>query len=621
MDGIQPFHILGTRLALACLLTWFLKSLTNIFLPFTIPTFGIFILCGAYTFQVNFLDKKPSKPVPDNKISKPILNGVHDEKSSQAALKSVNLEIRGGLSLVKELLDSIEVALQLYGRLVEKSGNAFRETFAQLYEDQGEQLRQYNDFRKQYADQFGSIVNVLEGHRKDIADNSRAATEQNASLCDIIGRYRQDFEESQRTFEEHMTWVNKTLEGHDTLSAKTRHLVDEREEDIQKSLNNHDKLIQDNDRRIQEQGFSIDKLVSDHSNLAAEYQKALDGLALLITANRIFTLMHEKPKWKSFGDHTRRVFAEQDHADESQQLTQEHEKRISDPSLGTASAKVVDNVQQIARTFRDTYVDMTNAVKEKPEGLGHRDWLATRRINSIKVDDQNWNLDTISGMDQLMATVFGQLQNTLQSAVEARHAEEMKQLRQAQEDMEKLRADLGDIQEIRRLLRRLHELKDELQEKREAEALREKEARQSSREEEVRRLVREEMDRRAAEGDTISSATTTTAISDLTASRDGDTLTAATITNPTDVTYPDPIPTEAPTVNDNAGALDGACDEASDATDDATETDGPGEGRLLGDFLGRMLAREDWPDKKKPRRKTRKMYAMARQRAEQQREE
>lgn len=42
------------------------------------------------------------------------------------------------------------------------------------------------------------------------------------------------------------------------------------------------------------------------------------------------------------------------------------------------------------------------------------------------------------------------------------------------------------------------------------------------------------------------------------------------------------------------------------------------EGRLLGDFLGRMLAREEWPDKKKTRRKSRKAYAMAKQRAEQQ---
>lgn len=58
--------------------------------------------------------------------------------------------------------------------------------------------------------------------------------------------------------------------------------------------------------------------------------------------------------------------------------------------------------------------------------------------------------------------------------------------------------------------------------------------------------------------------------------------------------------------------------EPCDATDN--EADGPDEGRILGDFLGRLLAREEWPDKKRSRRKTRKMYAMAKQRAEQQTE-
>ncbi|KAG6354002.1 hypothetical protein INS49_004973 [Diaporthe citri] len=580
-DGIQAIRILGSRLALA----------------------------GSTS-----LDKKPSKPVPnaipDKKISNPISNGVHDEKPSQAALKSVHLELRGGLSLAKELLDSIEVALQLYGQLVERSGNAFRETFAQIYKDQKDQLRQYTDFREQYADQFGSIVNVLEGHRKDIADSSRAATEQNASLCNIIGQYRQTVEDNQRAFEEHVNYVNKTIEGHDTLIAKTRHLAGERDDYVQNELNKHTKLIEGNDKLIREQGLSIDKLVSDHADLVAEYQKALDGLALLITANRIFTLIHETPRWKSFGDRTRQFVAE-----ETQQPTEEHAKRISDPKLGTPSANVVDNVQQIARTFRD---DMINAMNAKPDGMSHRDWLATRRISSIKVDDHDWNLDTISGMDQLMATVFGQLKDTLQSAVEARYAEEMKELRQGQEDMEKLRADLGDIQEVRRLLRRLHELEDRMQQHRETEALREKEAQQARREEEVRRLVREEMDRRAAEGDTIASAT-----SDVTASRDGDTLTAATITNLTDLTYPEPIPTGAPAVTGDTGAPESPGHEADDVADDATDKDDDvsGEGRLLGDFLGRMLAREDWPDKKKPRRMTRKMHAMARQRAEQQKEE
>lgn len=616
-----------TRLALAWFLTWILESLTKILLPFTIPTFGIFLLCATYTFQIDFLDQKHPKPVPndvpDKTISNLIPNSVHDETLSESAPKCVHLELEDKLAAVKDLLDSIEEALQLYGQLVEQSGWIFRETLTRIYKEQKEQLRQYNNFRKQYADQFGSIVNVLEGHRKDIADNSRVATEQNASLCNIIGQYRQAFEDNQKYFEEHASWVNKMVGAHDTLIAKTRQLVDEHHDDVQESLNSHKKSIEHNDKLIREQGTLIDKVVSDHANLVAEYQKALDGLALLITANRIFTLIHEASDWKSFGDHTRGVVADRNLTGETQQPTQEHERPISDPQLGTPSANVVDNVQQIARTFRDTSDNMINATHEKPEGMSHRDWVLTRRINSIKVDDHDWNLDTISGIDQLMATVFGQLKGTLQSTVEARHAEEMKKLRKGQEDMEKLRADLDEIQEFRQLVRRMTELEDRRKDW-EAEALREKEAQQKQREEEVRRLVREEMDRRAVEEDNITSATSTTATSNLTAFRDGDTLTATTVTDPTDVTYLEPVPTTISADDEDAGVLDTSDHEASAAVVDDDDTDGTGddgEGRILGDFLGRMLAREDWPNKKKPRRVTRKMRAMAKQRDEQQREE
>lgn len=604
MDAIQLTAIVASRLFLAWIFTWILKGLVKIFLPFSIPYSCLFLICLAYSIQIKIVVKRPSQSEP----SQP------DPKSSS---KCVHLELGDGLTEVKKELGIVEELLEAYGTLIENSGIVCRQAFTQIYREQKEQLRQYNDFRRQYAEQFGSIVNVLEGHRNDIAETSRAATEDKTSLCNIIGQYRQIVEDNQKFVRVHIDSVTETLKTQDTAITRHQELADSRDDSILDTLRKQWNKIEENTKLIEEQGTSIDNVVSDHAVLVAEYQKALDGLALLITANRIFSSIHEPSEWKSFGDHTRRVVAEEDVTDETQQLqlTQDHEKRIGHPQLGTASANVVDNVQQIARTFKGTYDDMINAMK-KPEGMRHRDWLATRRINSLKVDDHDRNLDTISGMDQLMATVFGQLRDTLQSTVEARHAEAMGQLRRGQEDMERLRAEIGDIQGLRQQVREAQARRERLTEQdREIKALRE----------EIRRLrndvcqhVRDEIDQFLAE-----SHSTTTATSNVTALRDGDTLTAATVTDPTDVTDSFHIPAAAPTDNDDGGAPDASVHEDDMAVDDEDDNGvgSDGEGRLMGDFLCRMMSREDWPDKKKSRRKTRKMYAIARQRAEQQTEE
>lgn len=566
---------------LVCMCIW--KFFTKIIPPFSIPASLMFLLCLSYAFMAGGSSRNPpSNSGPD-----------------------------GGLTEVKKELYKVEELLQAYGSLIQQTGIVCRDTFKQIYKEQREHLRQYNDFRKQYVDQFGSIVNVLEGHRKDIAENSRVAKEQNTSLCNIIGQYRKNVEDNQNIVLEHIDSVTTALKAQYEASERNQELVEERNDSIRNTLQNQSKLIEDNTKLIREHGKSIDSVVSDHANLVAEYQKALDGVALLITANRIFNLMHEASDWESLGDHAGQVDAKGSSADDKQELSQGHEKPIMGPDLDIASANVVDNVQEIARTFRDRHTEKNKAMEGKPVGRSQRARIHSRANNNTKVEYPGWQ--PVSGIDQLMATVFDQFKTTLQNTVEAQHAEEMRQIRQGLEDMEKLRADLGEIQKIRQEVREVQAGSERMeQQDREIRTMREEIRRLRS---ELSQQVRDEVDQKIAGFES-----TTTATSNFINSTDGDTATAATVTDPTGVTFPGPVPTAGPTDDDNAdvlGAFDHEADD--DATDD--EADGPGEGRLLGDFLGRLLAREDWPDKKKTRRKTRKMYAMARQRAEEKREE
>lgn len=597
MDPIKLFALLCSHMVRGLVLTLIFKFLTKIFLPSPIPDSRLFIICLSYSLLFGGPAKNPLKFDPSK----------HPPSNSEPS-SCFHPQPEDGLTELRKELDKVEDLLHAYGSLISQSGIVCRDTFKQIYKEQKEQLRQYNDFRKQYADQFGSIVNVLEGHRKDIAENSRVAKEQNTSLCNIIGQYRQIVEDNQKFVREHIDSVTKTLKAQDEAITRNQDLVNERDGSIQNTLKNQSNLIEDNAKLIREHGTSIDSVVSDHANLVGEYQKALDGLALLITANRIFSSIHEPSDWENLGDHTRQVDAK----DCFIEGTQEHEKPINGPDSAVASANVVDNVQEIARVFRAGQNAITKAIHGKPDGRGQRAWLPSQGNNITKVKYPGW--EPVSGMEQLMATVFDQLKTTLQNTVEARHAEEMRQLRQGREDMERLRAELGDIQELRQHVR-------ESQARREIMAQQEEEIRELK--EEIERLrgemsqdVRDRVDQRLAEFDKARIAF-----------RDGHTATTATMTDPTDpseVTLPGTFPTAAPTANDDAGAVGASGQDAEAAVDDGDDDDGTGDegdGRLLGDFLGRLMAREDWPDKKKTRRKTRKMYAMARQRAEQQREE
>lgn len=604
MEGIELLAFVGSRAILAFVLTWISKSLAGVLLPFSIPDSLLFILCGLYSVQIKNLRKKPfNSKLPISESSKP-----------ESIPLFVQLEPEAGLPKLKEELNTAEELLQAYTSLIDESGIVCRDSFTQIHKEHKEQLRQYNDFRTQYVDQFGSIVNVLEGHRKDIAENSRVATEQNTSLCNIIGQYKQIAEDNQKCTRVQIESVTETLKAQDKAIARNRELANERDESIQNSIRNQWKLIGDNTELIRRHGTSIGNVVSDHANLAAEYQKSLDGLALLITANRIFSSIHEASDWENLGVHTRQVDADRCLAKGTEQETQEPGKLIKEPYWDIASASVIDNVQQIAFAFRDSEGEKNKAVIRSSDETDQKARPYSRKNKNMKVEYPGW--EPVSGVDHLMATMFGQLKTTLQSTVEARHAEETRQLRQGREDMEKLRTEIGDIQELRQQVRELQAKREMVTQKDdEIKALREDIRRIRG---EVYQHVRDEMDQQLAG---IKNAITATR--NLKTCTCGDSVAATTISDPVEATYLGPVPAVARTDNDDADVVDTWDHEADDAADDATdnEADSPDEGRLLGDFLGRLLAREEWPDKKRSRRKTRKMYAMAKQRAEQQVEE
>lgn len=411
------------RFIMAWIMKWILSFLIKAFLRVNVPGWGTYIVCLACTLQLKDPPTTQPKPTPE----------------------CDPLEIGDRVTQIKTVLDEIEKTIQEHGKWIDESGTVFRDTFMNIHKRQKEQLRLYEEFKKQHGDEFGAIVSVLEGHRREIAENSRAATEENTSLCNIIAQYRATVEENQTAVEGHMSSINTAFKDERILTAQTREIADKRYESIQNTLDSHAKLIDENMKRyesiqntldshsklieenmklVREHGTSIDKVVCDHASLVAEYQNALDDLAMLITASRIFALIHETSDWKSFGGPTERVVAEEDLAEDAQQLiAQEDEERTEKFKPGIVPAELVDNLQQITRTYRDISADMSKAALGNDEGAAQRDWLLARGNSPKGADGNDRTPDTSSGIGQMMATVFGQLRDTLQSTVESRHAE------------------------------------------------------------------------------------------------------------------------------------------------------------------------------------------------------
>lgn len=675
MNGIQALCVVGIRLALAWFYTWILKSLVKTFLPFNIPpSLGIFIFFLAYVFQINTSQKTrarrrqqvvgdavdrqaadpgPTKPTRsiqsvkvcslhagETSISKPLVfdkkppesdkkGPESDQKSPESEEKPPEFEQKPPKSVPhsipdeanlgstpecrqreveKQILKKLEEMLRACGDLTEWGGTVCRETLTKIYKNQEDQLMQYHDFRTRYVDQLGSIVNVLEGHRKDIAENT--------SLCNIIKQYRETVENNHKCVQQHIDSVSRTFQAQDKVLTRTREVFDEYDNSNKDVFHSQQKLIEHNHRLIQEHGTSIDSVVSDHVNLVAEYQKELDALALFITANRIFTLMHVTPRWENLGDHTRRTGAGQDGARGTQHLTKGHKKLLKNTQLGMASASVVDNVQKIALTLKNTSQDMIKDTHGKPKGTDEKACPPDRGNNSTKVEHPGWKLGTSGGIDQPKTTVPSQPDGILGTTVNARHAEITEQLRHGQEDMDKLRADIGCIQDCQRTLRAELERREKLRKSRlGVEAFREKLAQQDlGRQTQCREVFSEESWRRLrgdtieepADQGTMTSATTTTAA---TGPTDGCVLNAATtITDPTNVTDPVIMPTAASASNEVVGALaasDHVADAAVEDGNEETVAEDDGEGRLLDESLGHMFARQNWPYKKKPHRTTR----------------
>lgn len=388
----------GARMASGVIVSTTLMILTGV--RISVQHAAILLLSVVYicTFQHLFPDQTPS-------ISAPRLTRQED-----------------GITQMMNELDEVEKLLESYAEWVERTATVCLEAYRKIYKEQKDHLGQYNNFRNQYSDQVGFIVKILEGHRKEIAQASQAATGNNISLCNVIAQYRQMVEDSQKLVRNHIDSVTTTLKGQDKAIGAAREFVEGRCDSVQNTLYAHTRQIEHNKTLIQKHGTSIDNVVSDHQELVAEYQVTLDGLALLTTANRVFSLIHKPCGWESLGDCPQQVDGNFLLEYDQGRPAEEHEKAIKLPGSDSVPPDVVSNVLELSRMFRRP---SNAAAKAKP--------------------------DTSSGMDQMMATVFSQLKGAAQTAVEEQHAEEVKQLRKAQEDIEKLRAEIGDMQYVRKI--------------------------------------------------------------------------------------------------------------------------------------------------------------------------
>lgn len=365
------------------------------------------------------------------------------------------------LTETKKYIELLEELLQGYGTVIEHTGTACLQAFREIYKEQKNHLSQYNSFTEQYSEQFGFVVNILEGHRKDIEEASRAAKGNNLSLCNIIGQYRQTIDENQGVVRQHMNSTVSALRNQRDLITTNRELADARCDSMQQTLQSHTQLIEHNGKLIQEHGSSIDKVLSDHAELVAEYQTALDGLALLNAANHIISLIDKPSGWETLGNATQEVDDDVLVDGPRTQLAQEREKLTKGRGPGVAPPSMIENVHELARAFGRTSNVTIKAVDEKPEGI-RTGASPFSRDNDAMFGEYHPNWESHSGMDQVMATIYGQIRDTVQATVkatvDAQHIEEMKQLRKAQEDIEQLRANLGEIQEYRQLIRNRQEL-------------------------------------------------------------------------------------------------------------------------------------------------------------------
>ncbi|POS76998.1 hypothetical protein DHEL01_v204617 [Diaporthe helianthi] len=300
-------------------------------------------------------------------------------------------DARDEMAQMAQSLDEMEVLLQSQGDWVDKTGTAFLNSFRHIYKQQRDQLQQYTDFRKEYDEKLSSIQ---DDHRNEVAEASRTAAENNTALCNLIEQYRQDIEKNQKTVGDHVSSVNAVLlrQGGALTAARERVEASARA------------AVEENRKLVRELGASVNSVVSDHARLVEDYQAALDGVVLLNTANRVFSLVHVAAGWEVLG------------------FVVEDVQGQGELQPGEQPASMVDNVQELSRTFRGTPNQTAQATPE------------------------------------MTAAMLSQVQDKVQATLKAQQGEETAQLRRAQADIEKLRADLGEIEEFRRLVREREEL-------------------------------------------------------------------------------------------------------------------------------------------------------------------
>lgn len=425
-----------------------LTACFNAVSPFHFPQGLAFILCVLFVAYMAVLEDRT--PFCARKC-------VHQERRPSGPVsKCVHQE----LIQTKKYIDSLEDLLQSYGTLIENTGAVCLQALREIYKEQKDHLRQYNSFREQYSSQFGFVVNILEGHRRDIAEASQAAKGNNISLCNIIGQYRQTIEETQGVVRQYMSSTTTALDKHDQAIAGSRELVNTCCQSIEGTLHSHTQLIEHNKKLIQDHGTSLDNVVTNHAELVAEYRAALDGVTLSIAANHIFSLIDQPCGWETLGQSTEEVLDNGPVEDARDGLAQEREKLIKAPGSEAARASMIENVHDLSRTFRK----QSNAIIKAGHGKIERTAQGaspSSQGNDLTAGRLYPASEQGSGADQVMATMFSQIQDTVQATVKAQQNEEMQQFRKAQADIEELRAEFAKIQEVRQVIREGHEVKEE----------------------------------------------------------------------------------------------------------------------------------------------------------------
>lgn len=395
MLGSEAIDFLKLRLFGLVLLTGACKYLFGSYL--SLP--GVFLTVAflAYTNHKTATTRTPTSESDDveKKISKIVgkLAALEDE-----------------ITQLAQALDRVQGLIEACGDMVERTGTRFLESFRQIHQQHRDQLRQYNEFRKEHDEKLGSVDGTLDDRRTEISEVSRTVAQNYSLLCNLIAQYQRDVENNQSTVQQHIDSVNTILLGQDEAIKAIRQDATKCTGSIQTKLDGYARAAEDNKKLVKEYGASVNRVVSDHTQLVAEYQVALDGMVTLHTANRVFSLVHVPCGWETLGN-----IAED----------------VEDPSgllSGAQPASMVDNVKELSRTFR---------------GISNRKVKAT----------------TPETMDPMLATVLSQVQ----VAVQAQHTKEAGQLRKAQEDIEKLRADLGEVEEFRRAVREREELERMIQ--------------------------------------------------------------------------------------------------------------------------------------------------------------